>query len=129
MKGANNLKINRQNIMKIKSVIALSATFALTGCLNVGTPPSQITGAYVSPLKYDGSTCEQLVVESSSLARRYNVLTAAQEQRVSSNKTTAFWLGSGNGDGIEASELATVMGETEAVRTAMETKDCRKEVK
>ena len=114
--------------MNIKTIAALSATFALTGCLNVGTPPSQITGAYVSPLKYDGSTCEQLVVESSSLARRYNVLTAAQEQRVSSNKTTAFWLGSGNGDGIEASELATVRGETEAVRTAMETKDCRKEV-
>ena len=79
--------------MKIKLALAVVATLSLTGCLNTGTPPSQITGAYVSPLKYDDNTCEELTVELSSLARRYNILTAAQEQRVSSNKTTAFWMG------------------------------------
>jgi hypothetical protein len=80
--------------MKIKAIALAATTLILTGCLNTGTPPSQITGAYVSPLKYDDNTCEELTVESSSLARRYNLLTRAQEQRVSSNKTTAFWMGS-----------------------------------
>jgi hypothetical protein len=111
--------------MKIKLALAVVATLTLTGCLNIGTPPSQITGAYVSPLKYASNTCEELIVESSSLARRYNILTTAQEQRVSSNTTTAFWMGSGNGDGIEAAELASVIGEREAVRSAMETKVCK----
>ena len=110
--------------MNIKAIALAATTLTLAGCLNTGTPPSQVTGAYVSPLKYDDNTCEELTVESSSLARRYNVLTRAQEQRVSSNKTTAFWMGAGNGDGIEAAELASVIGEREAVRTAMETKAC-----
>ena len=86
-----------------------------------------ISARVVSTLKYKSNTCEELTVESSSLARRYNLLTTAQEQRVSSNKTTAFWMGSGNGDGIEAAELATVTGEREAVRSAMETKACKKD--
>ena len=41
------------------------------------------------------------------------------------SETQAFWYGYGQGDGIEASELANVRGEREAVRTAMETKACK----
>ena len=39
----------------------------------------------------------------------------------------AFWYGYGQGDGIEASELANVRGEREAVRSAMDVKACRSE--
>lgn len=48
----------------------------------------------------------------------------AQNQRVKTSETQAFWYGYGQGDGIEASELASVRGEKEAVRTAMESKSC-----
>jgi hypothetical protein len=36
----------------------------------------------------------------------------------------AFWIGYGNGDGIEAAELANVRGEKEAVRKAIEVNRC-----
>jgi len=96
----------------------------LAGCGNMPTNPAQITGAYVSPVKYDGMTCEQLATEMSSLSRRENQLVTAQEQRIKTSKVQAFWYGYGNGDGIEASELANVRGEREAVRSTMEKKKC-----
>lgn len=105
--------------------IALGFSLLLSGCANIGTEPGQITGTYVSPLKYEKYTCSQLATESSSLARRLNLLTNAQASRVSSNQVQAFWLGYGNGDGIEAAELANVKGDAEAVRTAMENKNCK----
>ena len=36
----------------------------------------------------------------------------------------AFWWGYGQGDGIEASEIANVKGEKEAIRKAVDTKKC-----
>ena len=114
--------------MHIKCTQALfivSSMLFLSGCGNMPTKPSQITGAYVSPEKYESMTCEQLAVESNSLARRHNQLVVAQEQRVKTSQVQAFWLGFGNGDGVEASELANVRGEMEAVRTMMEKKKCQ----
>lgn len=99
--------------------------FTLTGCMNMPTSPAQITGAYVSPLKYEGFDCSKLSAELSSLSRRENQLVTAQNQRIKTSETQAFWYGYGQGDGIEASELANVRGEREAVRTAMETKSCK----
>src|SRR5690606_16007890 len=51
-------------------------------------------------------------------------LVVAQTQRRKTSKVQAFWAGYGNGDGIEASELANVRGEKEAVRRAMDKKAC-----
>jgi len=59
-----------------------------------------------------------------SLVRRENQLTIAQEQRIKSSNVQAFWFGYGQGDGIEASELANVRGEKEAVLTAISAKRC-----
>lgn len=89
------------------------------------TPTSQITGAYVSGLKYDNLECSRLSVELGSLSRRENQLALAQEQRIKTSEIQAFWYGYGQGDGIEASELANVRGEREAVRTAMDVKVCK----
>ena len=91
------------------------------------TPPSQITSAYTSSLKYEQFGCPQLAIEINSLARRENQLVIAQEQRIKASKTQAFWHGFGEGDGIEASELASVKGEKEAVRKAMEIKGCEQD--
>lgn len=111
--------------MKGKSHIALAlATAGLAGCLNMPTQTSQITGAYVNSLKYEGIDCPRLSVEYDSITRRESQLAIAQEQRVKTSKVQAFWYGFGQGDGIEAAELANVRGEREAVRKAMDAKRC-----
>lgn len=106
------------------TLIALVAStgMAVTGCLNMPTQPSQITGTYVSGIKYENYDLERLKLEYDSLCRRESQLALAQEQRYKTSKTQAFWWGFGQGDGIEASELANVRGEKEAVRHAMELK-------
>lgn len=104
--------------------VAALAAVAVTGCMNLATKPSEITGSYTSDLRYQQYTCDQLGHEVNSLARRENQLATAQEQRRKSGKVQAFWVGYGTGDGIEAAELANVRGEKEAVRRAMDLKSC-----
>ena len=105
-------------------LLAEISAILLSGCMNMPTPPSQITGSYTSGLKYDNYDCNTLSAEMDSLARRENQLTIAQEQRIKTSQTQAFWYGYGQGDGVEASELANVKGEKETVRTAMDKKKC-----
>lgn len=114
--------------MKIKPKFVISSISILTilsGCMNMPTPPAQITGAYVSGIKYENYECPRLSSELGSLSRRENQLVVAQEQRVKTSNVQAFWLGYGQGDGIEASELANVRGEREAVRSALDAKSCK----
>jgi hypothetical protein len=112
---------------KIINVAAIAVIMVLfiSGCLNMPTPTSQITGSYASGLRYADFDCSRLATELESLTRRENQLVIAQEQRVKTSQMQAFWWGFGQGDGIEASELANVKGEKEAVRKAMEAKGCR----
>jgi hypothetical protein len=92
--------------------------------MNMPTPTAQITGAYTSGLRYEAFDCSRLGVEVNALARREGQLVVAQEQRIKTSQMQGFWWGFGQGDGIEASELAGVRGEKDAVRRAMETKGC-----
>ena len=108
-------------------VAAVIVPVFLTGCLNMPTPTSQILGSYTSSLKYEIYKCSQLAAELSSLARRENQLVIAQEQRIKTSQMQAFWRGFGQGDGIEASELANVRGEKETIRTAIDKKGCSRE--
>ncbi len=108
-------------------IFTLIPLIFLAGCINMPTPPAQITGAYVSSYKYESMDCDRLATEMSSLARRENQLKTAQDQRIKTSKVQAFWYGYGQGDGIEASELANVRGEREAVRTAIESNNCSTE--
>jgi hypothetical protein len=105
-------------------VTSLFLAIGLAGCLNMPTPASQITGSHTSSIGYEAFDCSRLGAEMASLARRENQLVVAQEQRIKTSRMQAFWWGFGNGDGIEASELANVRGEKEAVRGAMEAKRC-----
>ena len=104
--------------------LAVLASLCVAGCFNMPTPSSQITGSYISPHKYRGYNCQDLTVEASSLARRENMLVIAQEQRLKSSQAQAFWVGYGQGDGIEAVELANVRGEKEAIANVMGRKGC-----
>ena len=105
--------------------LLLYVSIFLVCCMNMPTPPSQITGSYTSGLKYKSVDCARLAVEMDSLTRRENQLVIVQELRIKTSRTQAFWRGYGQGDGIEASELANVRGEKEAVRKAMNVKNCR----
>ena len=98
---------------------------SISGCFNLATKSSEITSSYTSDLTYEAYDCPRLAIELSSLARRENQLVVAQDERRKSSKAQAFWLGFGQGDGVEASELANVRGEKEAVRKAMDVKTCR----
>jgi hypothetical protein len=111
--------------MKIRrTCFLIASTLSLSACMNMPTPPSQITGTYTSGIKYEALECSRLKAEFDSLARREAQLVVAQEQRVKTSQTQAFWWGFGQGDGIEASELANVRGEKEAVKKAVEIKRC-----
>ena len=117
-----------KEVYKMKKILLnslLCISIFIVGCFNMPTPPSQITGSYTSGLRYESFDCSRLAVELASLARRENQLVIAQEQRIKTSQTQAFWWGFGQGDGIEASELANVRGEKEAVRKAMEAKGCQ----
>lgn len=106
--------------------IILAGAAGLTGCAtNMPTPPAQITGAYVSPLKYESVDYPALANELASLSRRENALVSAQGQRIKTSETQAFWYGYGTGYGVEAAELANVRGEREAVIAAMGKKICK----
>jgi len=110
-------------IMKLSAcLVVLPAIIA--GCMNMPTPPSQISSAYVSGIRHENFDCSRLSVELESLARRENQLVVAQEQRIKTSEVQAFWMGYGQGDGMEASELANVRGEKEAARKAMAIKRC-----
>lgn len=109
----------------MKKLLVGLMSLCLAACMNMPTQPSQITGVYTSGLRYEGFTCDQLSNEVNSLARRENQLTIAQEQRIKTSNVQAFWWGIGQGDGNEASELANVKGEKEAVRKAIDSKNCK----
>ena len=115
--------VSREKKLKLVTLTFVT-TALLAGCMNMPTPTSQITGSYTSGLRYEDFDCSRLSVEVDSLARRENQLVIAQEQRIKTSEMQAFWWGFGEGDGIEASELANVRGEKEAVRRAMEVKVC-----
>jgi len=103
---------------------AMALAMALAGCLNMPTPPVQIAPAYVSGLNYEQFDCNRLYAELDSLSRRESQLVAAQEQRVRTSQMQAFWYGFGQGDSMEATELARVRGEKEAVTRAVATQQC-----
>lgn len=109
----------------MKKTIAIIAAASLTGCMNMPTPPSQITGSYASGIEYSKYDANQLYHELDSLSRRENDLVVAQNQRIKTSQMQAFWWGFGTGDGIEAAELAHVKGEKEAVKRALQSKGCK----
>jgi hypothetical protein len=110
---------------KVQQFTVILSLLLVSGCMNMPTNPAQISGAYVSPLKYETFGCDRLSAELGSLSRRENQLVIAQQQRVKTSETQAFWYGYGQGDGIEASELANVRGEREALRASMDIKNCK----
>jgi hypothetical protein len=112
-------------VCAVKTLPLLAGMLALSGCFNMPTETAQIAGVRSSGLKYEQLSCRKLRAEMDALSRRENQLAQAQEQRIKSSQMQAFWFGFGQGDGIEASELASVRGDKEAVQTALDGKKCK----
>lgn len=112
----------KRNMVRVPAVAII--TLMLAGCFNLASKPTEISAAYVPTSQYATYDCHQLSVELANLARHQNDLVAAQESRRHSSKVQAFWLGFGNGDGVEALELANIKGELLAVQKQRDLKGC-----
>jgi hypothetical protein len=108
---------------KITKILSIGMVCTLSACA-MPTEPEGIAGVPVSTLKYKRNTCEELNAEITALYRRQTLLNLAQQKRIESSQVQAFWWGFGQGDGIEAFELAQNKGESEAIRNVMLEKDC-----
>jgi hypothetical protein len=113
--------------MRILGIVALGA--ALGGC---ASNSAEITPAYVSPVIYQGYTCQQLALEAQSLSTRAASLSGVQDsQRTKDQWTTAaavviFWPAAFlvSGDKQTAAELAQMKGQMVAVEQASIAKNC-----
>jgi hypothetical protein len=113
--------------MRILGIVALGA--ALAGCASTS---AEITPAYVSPVIFQGYTCQQLALEAQSLSTRAASLSGVQDsQRTKDQWTTAaavviFWPAAFlvSGDKQTAAELAQMKGQMVAVEQASIAKNC-----
>jgi hypothetical protein len=95
-------------------------SIAFTGCA-LGTAPIQIAGVYVPDKEYADYGCKEAQNELKNLVNREKMLVDAQSKRVSTNTWQALWVGFGNGDGIEAAELAQIRGHRSALTAKINT--------
>jgi hypothetical protein len=113
--------------MRNLGIVVLSA--ALCGC---ATSSAEITPAYVSPVMFQGYTCQQLALEAQALSTRAATLSGVQDsQRTKDQWTTAaavvvFWPAAFlvSGDKQTAAELAQIKGQMVAVEQASIAKNC-----
>jgi hypothetical protein len=109
-----------------KALAPVISSLLLSGCINMSTPPSEITSSSNTEHNYEEYTCSRLIDELGSLARSETQLVAAQERRVKMSNAQALVIGIEQGDGAEATDLATVRGKRQSVREAMVAKQCGK---
>jgi hypothetical protein len=101
----------------------------LSGCASAS---GDIAPSYISPLTYQGYTCQQLGLEAQSISAHAAGLTGAQDSQHTKDAiaTTAaiivFWPAAFfvGGDKQTAAELARLKGEMDAVEQASISKRC-----
>jgi hypothetical protein len=113
--------------MRIVGIVALGA--ALCGC---ASSSADIAAAYVSPVAYQGYSCQQLALEAQAISTRAATLSGVQDsQRTKDGWATAaavviFWPAAFlvGGDKQNAAELAQMKGQMVAVEQASIAKKC-----
>ena len=111
------------------AIIAASLGAFVSACT---TAPSGITAQYVSPLQYQGYSCEQLRLESQRIGARVSEVTGQQQAKADSD-ALAFGVGmflfwpalffmAGGEDKKE--ELSRLKGEHDAIQQVAIQKDC-----
>jgi hypothetical protein len=113
--------------MRALGVVVLGT--ALAGC---ASSSSDITPAYVSPVAYQGYTCQQLALEAQAVSTRAATLSGVQDSKRTNDTlaTTAavviFWPAAFfvGGDKQTAAELGLMKGQMVAIEQASIEKKC-----
>jgi hypothetical protein len=107
----------------------LAAAAVLTAC---ASSPKNIKAAYVSPLKYQTLSCDQIALERSAVAYRSSALYRSLKHRANADAAkmgvgavlflpTLFFL---KGNGAKAAEFAHLKGDYTALRLNAEDRGC-----
>jgi hypothetical protein len=104
-------------------------TAALTGC---ATYSEKIAPSYVSPVMYDSLNCRQIAEESTRVAQRAAEAAGAQDSQATKDSVLTaativiFWPAAFfvQGDRQNATELARLKGEMQALEQASSRKNC-----
>ena len=99
---------------------------------NCATKSSEITAAYVSPISYQGYTCQQLGMEAQAVSAKAAELSGAQDQKRSNDQIATgvaivvFWPAAFlvGGDGQVAAQLSQMKGQMVAIEQASIQKKC-----
>jgi hypothetical protein len=108
---------------------AALATAAVSAC---ASSSGDIRASYVSPLQYQGYTCQQISAEAARVSSRAAEVAGVQDTKRTNDQITtgvaivvfwpaAFFVG---GDGQAAAELARLKGEYEALEKIAIEKNC-----
>jgi len=114
---------------RMKMAAILAATAMLGGC---ATSPKSIDAAYVSPVKYQAYSCDDILVERVAVEQRAAALYKSLRKRATADKVKAgvgsvlfipalFFL---KGDGAKAAEYAEIKGSYKALAYVSGQKDC-----
>jgi hypothetical protein len=114
---------------KVRMLLFCGATLALMGC---ASSSKEIAAQYVSPLQYDGFSCEALRMEMARVQTRVSQLGGQLDKKASNDSTKMgvgliiFWpaLFFLDGDGPEANEYARLKGEYDALTQTATRKTC-----
>ena len=115
----------------MRSVHFLACATALL-LANCATRSSEITAAYVSPISYQGYTCQQLGMEAQAVSAKAAELSGAQDQKRTNDQIATgvaivvFWPAAFlvGGDGQVAAQLLQMKGQTVAIEQASIQKKC-----
>lgn len=103
---------------------AVAIAALLAGCYTPTTPPAEVRPTYVPAVRYEPVPCDRLAAEVAVLSKREAELIVAQQDRLDRSFVQQIFFAPGLGDGLEASELASVRGELTAIRSAQTSKGC-----
>lgn len=110
----------------------LAATVAVSMLAGCATSPKDIAPAYVSPILYQGLSCDQLAQEAARVSSAAAQASGAQEAQASKDTAmtaigvvlfwpSLFFIG---GDKQNAAEIARLKGEMQAIEAANIQKNC-----
>jgi len=113
----------------LQTSAALAAVATLSAC---AASPKKIEAAYVSPIKYQAFSCDQLALERTGIEYRANILYRSLKKRADADAAkmaagtvlflpTLFFL---NGNGTKAAEFAQLKGDYQALRITAEDRGC-----
>jgi hypothetical protein len=121
----------KNNTRMIKAVSTLLILTFLTAC---ATPPGKISASYVSPIQYQGYTCNQIDLELTRVTKEVSEVTGQQQKEADKDAVAMavglviFWpalfflIGEDKKE-----ELARLKGEHQALQDIAKQKECKKE--